>query len=221
MLCVCKPEYVTLNENGEVILTDYALEHIDECCYVFTRKYSVSDAYSDTYYRRCFLCREADSENFVEEDLDKKHKSNQTKEERVAEYNKIHEIASEMEDVFETLPMTFSKTLKAHLDRMGMTEEELHFKCYVSTNTISKYVTDNNVNKKIEIVVAVIKGLGVNSFYMDDLFNKSGFGSDTSKEVMFIKYLIWNHPRETVDDWRTRLKEAHFSIKLPENNLEK
>jgi hypothetical protein len=34
MLCFNAPKYVMFNENGRYILTDYALEHVDECCFI-------------------------------------------------------------------------------------------------------------------------------------------------------------------------------------------
>ena len=58
MLVLNDPKYVTYDDNGKYIITEYALEHADECCFVFKRKYNASDTYQDTFYRRCFLCKE-------------------------------------------------------------------------------------------------------------------------------------------------------------------
>ena len=66
MICLNTPKYIELNDNDMPILTDYALDHVHECCFVFDRKFSASDKYSDTFYRRCFLCREVSSETFIE-----------------------------------------------------------------------------------------------------------------------------------------------------------
>ena len=62
MVCINAPKYVTRSETGQPILTEYALEHVHECCYVFERKINASDTYSDSFYRRCFLCRDVSSE---------------------------------------------------------------------------------------------------------------------------------------------------------------
>ena len=70
---------VMLNENGRYKLTDYVLEHADECSFIFKRKYSTSDKHSDSYYRRCFLCREINAKEFVPVEYDSEHKINQSK----------------------------------------------------------------------------------------------------------------------------------------------
>lgn len=66
MFVINDPKYVHIQEDAEAELTDYALEHIDECCLIFNRETRVSKHYDDSYYRICFLCRDADSKSFVE-----------------------------------------------------------------------------------------------------------------------------------------------------------
>ena len=89
MLAWNDPKYVELDENGNHVLTEYALEHVDECCFVFKREYSASNQYEDTFYRRCFLCREVDSAAFVPVKYDPDHKINQSKEEMQKEIDII------------------------------------------------------------------------------------------------------------------------------------
>ena len=64
MLVINDPKYVQKVEGFEAALTDYALEHVDECCLVFDRKTRVSTHYDDSFYRICFLCRDADSKRY-------------------------------------------------------------------------------------------------------------------------------------------------------------
>lgn len=82
MVCINSPKYITRSETGLPILTEYALEHVHECCYVFKRKINASDTYSDSFYRRCFLCRNVNSENYIEAKYDPEHKDNQSKSQR-------------------------------------------------------------------------------------------------------------------------------------------
>ena len=42
MVCLNTPKYIELNESDMPILTEYALDHIDECCFIFDRKISAS-----------------------------------------------------------------------------------------------------------------------------------------------------------------------------------
>lgn len=218
MLCLNMPQYVTMDEDANITLTDYALEHVNECCFIFDRKYSVSSSYSDTFYRRCFLCRDINSEAFIEADYDDKHKSNQSKEEREAELAKISDFANTMADFMEDLPGSFSKTLKAHMTRRDVNEEELAYRSNISTVTISKYLNHNNAEKKYENVLAVGKALCLHPIYMEDLLEKAGFSDKRDRAAIIIKFLIWNHPDDTIAEWQQKLDEAHVNIKLPRKN---
>ena len=88
MYCINDEKYVTRSDAGAPILTDYALEHVDECCLAFDRKIRVSNKYDDSYYRVCFLCRDIKSDNIVEATYDKDYKNNQDVAERAKEIKK-------------------------------------------------------------------------------------------------------------------------------------
>ena len=215
MLCINTPKYIDLNENGRPVLTEYALEHVDECCYVFKRRYSVSDKYSDTFYRRCFLCRDVDSESFIEADYDEEHTSNQSKEEREKELSLITDFIDDMVDVLGDLKGSFGKTLKAHMDRRNVNEEELAFRSHLSVPTISKFINHDEETKKYENVLAVGKALCLHPIYMEDLIQKAGYTLGTDHASIMVRYLIWEHPDDRVDEWQEKLDEAHVNIKLP------
>ena len=118
MVCINSPKYITRSETGLPILTEYALEHVHECCYVFKRKINASDTYSDSFYRRCFLCRNVNSENYIEAKYDPEHKDNQSKSQRK---NEIDKITESVEDIVRRLateiPSGFSGTLSYHMNR--------------------------------------------------------------------------------------------------------
>lgn len=78
MYCINDEKYVSRSDTGTPILTDYALEHVDECCLAFDRKIRVSNKYDDSYYRVCFLCRDIKSDNIVEATYDKNYKKNRS-----------------------------------------------------------------------------------------------------------------------------------------------
>lgn len=89
MLCFNDPKYAVQTDEGYYELTEYGLEHVDECCFVFNRQFSASNKYSDTFYRRCFLCREIDAADYVPAEYDPEHEINQSKTEMQAEIDKI------------------------------------------------------------------------------------------------------------------------------------
>lgn len=56
------PLYVDRHENGQLILTEYARTHMDECCLVFDMK--VTSRHSVDYHTACFLNREQSDVTF-------------------------------------------------------------------------------------------------------------------------------------------------------------
>ena len=214
MLCINNPKYININKAGELNLTNYALDHVDECCYVFNRKFSASNDCVDTFYRRCFLCRDVDSSSFVESDFDKEHKSNQSKSMQEAEMLKISDCAKDIAEHIEDLG-GFSKTLKHHMKRKNILEDELAWESGVSAPTISKYLNNPDCAKKIENVLAVGKALCLNPVYMEDFIEKSQAAIPNRHARIVIKYLIWNHPDDSVEEWQEKLDQANVDIKLP------
>lgn len=53
------PKYLTQDENGFTVLTNYALNHMDECCLIFDL--SVKAGCREKYYSECFLNRDETS----------------------------------------------------------------------------------------------------------------------------------------------------------------
>jgi len=214
MLCLNNPKYVAVSDDGVLSLTDYALDHVDECCFVFNRNFSASKNYSDTFYRRCFLCRDVDSSAFIESDYDKEHKSNQSKVEQAKEMQRISddvkEIAAQINDLG-----GFCKTLRFHMHRKDMNEEELSWESGISTTTLSKYLNDNDCTKKLENVLAVGKALRLSPPYMQDLLVKSNVGISNTHTAIMLNILIWNHSDDSIEEWQEKLDAANVSLKLP------
>ncbi len=216
MVCINMPKYITLNENDLPVLTDYALEHVDECCFIFNRSVNASKSYSDTYYRRCFLCRDINSETFIEADYDADNTSNQSKEKRREELSKVVDATEELSNVLESLPGSFSKTLEAHMKRKDINEEELSYRSNISTVTISKFINHNEAEKTFASVLAICIGLNLHPLFMEDLIAKAGYANRIDPTHIFVKFLIWNHSDDSIEGWQSKLDEAKINLKLPQ-----
>lgn len=217
MVCINSPKYITRSETGLPILTEYALEHVHECCYVFKRKISASDTYSDSFYRRCFLCRNVNSENYIEAKYDPEHKDNQSKGQRKAEINKITE---SVEDIVRRLateiPSGFSGTLSYHMNRKNITNEELSARTNISTVTISGYRNTLSPKITLERAVALCNGLKLEKHYSHDLMKKAGFDLSTPNITYFmIGWVIDEHPDDTLQQWQDKFNDAKVNVKLP------
>jgi hypothetical protein len=197
-----------LNENNQYILTDYALEHVDECCFLFKRKYSASDKYADTFYRRCFLCREIDAEEFVPVDYDSQHKINQTKEEMQNEIDKIkNTISGDILKMNNEMKGGFAGALNYFMSAKEITADELQGRSGVSTVSISNY--RNSLDAKIEkgTVLALCKGLCLTPYQAEIFFDRAGYSLNVSTPAnVYIKTLVTNHMDDTWEQWIIKIR---------------
>lgn len=217
MYCLNDEKYVTQNENGTPILTDYALEHVDECCLIFDRKTCISSKYDDSYYRLCFLCRDIKSENIVEATYDPEYKNNQDVAERAKEIAMSKKIMQETIKVQkETAGLDFHECLAYHMNRRNITEEELAYRSGLSSRMVGDYHR-KPCNIQLPTVMALCIGLNLKREYCYTLIEKAGFTLKTSNEDMVYRFLIDNHTDENLETWNATLAEFGVEQQLPNN----
>ena len=207
MLVWNDPKYVEINESNKHILTDYALEHVDECCFLFKRNYNVGEKSEDTFYRRCFLCREINAAEFVPVEYDPEHTINQSKEEMQDEINIIMtRISTEMNNIKENLRAGFPGALDYYMKTKKITAEELQSRCGVSTVSISKYRNATDLNIEKGTALALCKGLYLQGYEAVYFLNQAdgNFNQMTVSNV-FIRYLVTEHMDDTWEQWVKKL----------------
>lgn len=207
MLCFNDPKYVMLNENGRYILTDYALEHVDECCFLFERKYSASEIYLDTYYRRCFLCREIDASEFVPAQYDPNHEINQTKEQMQNEIDMIaSNLSKEILRMHNEMKGGFSGALNYFMDTKDITAEELQGRSGVSTVSISGYRNSIEPNIEKGTALALCKGLYLLPYQAELFLDRAGCSiAVPSPSNIYVRELITAHMDDTWQQWAVKL----------------
>ena len=139
LLVINDPQYVSIVEDSEPTLTEYALEHVDECCLVFDRTTRVSTQYDDSFYRICFLCRDADSKSFVEASFNPKEGKNEDVQKRAREMAAIAAEAKRVADILAEVPSSFCGTLDYHIKRRGYTNEKMEERTGISSRMIQDY----------------------------------------------------------------------------------
>ncbi len=117
------------------------------------------------------------------------------------------------------MPQSFGKTLKYHMQRLDINEAELSYRSHISAQTISKYINNSSADKKYANVVAIAKALCMNPVFMEDLIAKAGFEKKYDPVSFFVKFLIWNHPDDSVDEWQSKINDAHVNLKLPQEKI--
>lgn len=212
------PKYVTVVEDSEASLTEYALEHVDECCLVFDRTTRISNHYDDSFYRICFLCRDADSKSFVEAKYNPKEGKNEDVQKRAREMVAIAEEAKRVSDILAEIPSSFSGTLDYHINRRGYTNEKMEERTGISSRMIQDYRNKRDSKPTLQSVLALCIGLNLQPAFSYDLIAKAGHNiMIASEEFLVYRYLIDNHHMENIFMWNEKLQDAGIPQQLPKN----
>lgn len=218
LLVINDPQYVSIVEDSEPTLTEYALEHVDECCLVFDRTTRVSTQYDDSFYRICFLCRDADSKSFVEASFNPREGKNEDVQKRAREMAAIAAEAKRVADILAEVPSSFCGTLDYHIKRRGYTNEKMEERTGISSRMIQDYRKKKDSNITLQSVLALCIGLNLQPAFSYDLILKAGFNIMTAKdEHLIYRYLIEHHHMENIFIWNEKLQDAGIPQQLPKN----
>lgn len=219
MMVINDPKYVQKVEGCEATLTDYALEHADECCLVFDRTTRVSTRYDDSFYRICFLCRDADSKSFVEAKYNPKEGKNEDVTKRAREMATIAEEAKRVSDILlDEVPSSFSSTLDYHIKCRNYTNEKMEERTGISSRMIQDYRNKKDAKPTLQSVLALCIGLNLHPDFCYDLIAKAGYNIMNGREENIIyRYLINHHHMENIYMWNEKLRDAGIPQQLPSN----
>lgn len=218
LLVINDPQYVSIVEDSEPTLTEYALEHVDECCLVFDRTTRVSTQYDDSFYRICFLCRDADSKSFVEASFNPKEGKNEDVQKRAREMAAIAAEAKRVSDILAEVPSSFCGTLDYHIKRRGYTNEKMEERTGISSRMIQDYRNKKDAKPTLQSVLALCIGLNLHPSFSYDLIAKAGHNiMIASEEFLIYRYLIDNHHMENIFMWNAKLQDAGIPQQLPKN----
>lgn len=236
MLVCNQSKYVVLGDDGYYELTDYALEHADECCMVFETKRN-SKRQSAYYSDAAVLNRDFMADDFKEVMCDTRNKQNHDILKNADQGQEIKEQLEEYLKIYKTLPSDFGGTLKAHRNRKwneikelikepdsdynNLTQEHLAERSMVSQGAIESYEGGDAENIKLGTVLSICASLRLHPLFMIDLIQKAGYNLfNGSLANAFYLYLIFYHHKESVEDWNLKLRRAGLSQLLPKRSDE-
>ena len=212
VVCINDTKYVTVEITGnkaELKLTDYAREHADECCLVFSfRSTSYLKGIQDKYefYGESYLSKEVKSDNYVEHYYDKHFNNSITQtasevREQVAIYLAS---AQKVKDVNLELMQkgcdNFADMLLYHMDRKGIKIDELVERADLSDTTIKNYRSGDVPNPPIENVMAICIGLNLSKEYCLEMLRVAGYTLNDSLKHIAYKYLL-DYTDGTIIQW--------------------
>jgi len=195
--CLDDSRYIALTADGRASLTDYARQHVDECCLIFSIK-GWSTSWEHTGGA---LYRESHPEKgkiSLSEDCEL------TAAERaalIAEARSVHK--TELQ-----LPVRFSDTLTHHMRKRGLTIEQLSEKSGLSTRTLSVLRNDESAGKSIRQLTALCIGLHLEPELSQDLFRKGGQQFIKTEEHAVYSLLLRTMYRSSLFSCNVILQEA-------------
>ncbi|SHJ09431.1 ImmA/IrrE family metallo-endopeptidase [Propionispora hippei] len=195
--CINDSKYIRHNENGYAELTDYARQHIDECCLIFDLKTRKNNSYGVSFYTECVLYKNAVSDTIVEAKYSNSAQ-NQLTEARAAELKRIKNEATQTTRIMRSLPATFSDTLVAHMDRLNFTVEYLEEMSLVNAKTIQRMRNDDRKPHKLPTVVAICIGMQLNPVLSADLIKKAGHTFRIDEEHIIYQMLLNSYYQNSI-----------------------
>lgn len=194
MLVVNNPKYIKNN----LELTEYARNHVDECCLVFTL---YSDFESSVKSNdKCFFMYSTTNNKKLTAAID----DNQLKAlVKLVDENNKHYLAHKGK-----LPSNFSETLKYHMKKCCFNQQDLSYESDVNEKYISYYVNNKRLPTENEIIKMGL-AMRLSYPYITDLLLKAdkpaipSYGTDNSTLLA----LIMSRGRRNIEETYVFLKE--------------
>lgn len=218
MFVINHPKYVNSKEGSEAVLTDYALEHADECCLIFDYKTRARTQYDDSFYNICYLCRGVDSESFLEAKYNPDSGNNEDVQKRAEELQIISREMERISKIMNEVPSTFCGTLDYHINRRRYTNEKMEEYTGISSRMIQDYRKKPNIKITLPSLLALCIGLNLHPTFAYDLISKAGYNimANTNENIAY-RYLIDHQHTGNIQLWNEILKGFGINQQLPRN----
>lgn len=207
------PKYVSTNSFGVLVMTDYALANMDECCLSFERSTRSNPDYSVQRYTECILYQNAASKTvtefvFKQTDNDKKVIDN------AAVFRAELEEAKSADKLMAELPGSFGKSLAMIMTWREVTVEKLGELALLDPRMIQRMRTDENQTWNIRKLVALCIGLKLPPDMSFPLIEKAGVrfkhGIKNSEENITLRLILTAYYRSTIHECNDLLAEAGY-----------
>ena len=214
--CINDPKYITVDLTGggaELKLTDYAREHVAECCLVYSYRSTsyLKDEYE--FYGESYLSKEVKADYYVEHTYDKdfNYKCVQTADqisEAVAAYNAAQDAEKKVRMEMAAKGCdTFADSLKYHMTRKKVKVEELSERSGLSDTTIKNYRSGTIPYPPIENVMAVCIGLNLHRPYCIDLLRTANYQINNDDPRSRAYRFLLDYTDGTLQQWNMILDQ--------------
>ena len=207
--CLNDPKYISNDENGHVVMTEYARLHIDECCLAFDLKVKSKNKYGEQYYKECVLYRDANSGIEFQVTFSGNANSNV-----MAKADAILARGSYTQTIINAMPPKFGDALIYMMKENKQSVEGLAECVLMDAKMLQRMRNDDTYPKNIESVIAVCIGMHLLPELSEQLINRSGFSLRLAQNPahLLYKFFVDNYYMHTVAECNEILTAKGFNI---------
>ena len=208
--CINDPKYVEQSEYGILEMTEYATQHMDECCLTFDRTTRKNADSSFQRYTECVLFQHAVSKttssyNYSHTD------DNKEKEARAAALRAEHEEVKGAAEILAKLPAAFNESLIMLMKWRKMTNEQLAEKSLLSAKTIQRLRADPDHKSDEDTIVAISIGLQLHAHISNSLMEKAGHKLKVGERGVTYSHLLGSRYKGTIHEVNEYLEAVGYS----------
>ncbi|HFR3341433.1 TPA: XRE family transcriptional regulator, partial [Streptococcus suis] len=184
-------KYISFTKDGP-IMTDYAYEHMDECCLLFKVKSKKLSSISDADYYDYVLNRGVTKESEIKADFEEIIQNPSLMSQ--LEPSVLLELGNRISALLKELPLEFSGTLKSHRKRKKCSQPLLARIVGIDERTLRKYETEDDYLPKLELALSFCFALKLFPPISEDLLEKAGYRlTKTPKHQVYQLLLSTNY----------------------------
>lgn len=197
-LCLNAVPYIERGKDGNPQLTDYAHEHMIECCLLFTKKKTL------IYDYRVGVLQDTIPEQFQKAFISG----------TPAQKTRWRKLVSETK---KALPSNFNDIVAYYMDNWAVSIRQIADLSGLSNGVISKCKTNHSYRPGIPIAAMMTLGLGLVPGLNDHFMHKAGhmLDGDTDEEIVF-DIILSTMYADTIDKWDKFVQEQGLPALLRE-----
>ncbi len=186
-LCLKDKKFIYMTKDGP-IMTDYAYEHMDECCLIFKVKSKNFTSISNETYYDYVLNRGVTKESEIKDDF-VDILQNPSLMDQLPPLDMM-KLGKKISELLKELPFEFSGTLRSHRKRKNCTQPFLAKLVGITERTLRDYETLEDNLPRLELTLSFCFALKLRPELSDDMIKKAGHQLTISPPHQVYKMLL-------------------------------
>lgn len=175
------PRYVEKKQDGEIQLTAYARQHMDECCLIFEVHVLSKGISLYSFYNSGIL--------YHRQDVKLKFEIAYPESKDRTSY--IQETHNDLYDLLSNLPSHFPNAINMVMEYYGYTQDEMSELCDLSIEKLRELKNRDDVAHSLETILQFCCGMKLPPHVSDTLLSMSGHRLTNNRKDLFYKTMLW------------------------------